>query len=135
MTPQDQEFLHDAETGVQGDCARAVIACLLGLPIKDVPHFADQKEIDAYGFYNHIETFLACHGKQMLWNVNPIFHRDKLESYHYISGPSPRGKGVHHCVVGLGEEVFFDPHPSRAGLAGDSEGWAHSFLLDLTEPT
>ena len=132
MTPQDQEFLHAPEQGVQGDCTRAVIASLLDLPIQDVPHFADQTRTDVYEFYSHIETFLEQHGKLMKWNGIPAYHlRKGAPQYHYISGPSPRGGGVHHCVVGLDCQIAFDPHPSRAGLAGDPADWKHGFLVDL----
>lgn len=132
MTPQDQEFLHDPENGVYGDCVRAVIASLLDLSIKDVPHFADTLQTDVYGFYDHIESFLEKQGKAIAWNAKPAYHLRKGQpQYHCISGPSPRGRGVYHCVVGQDCEIAFDPHPSRAGLAGDPAEWQHGFLLPL----
>jgi hypothetical protein len=54
--------------------------------------------------------------------------------YHVISGPSPRIKGGHHAVVGCNGRVSFDPHPSRAGLAGDPSEWHFSMLVRLSEP-
>jgi hypothetical protein len=36
MTPVDQEFLK--ERGEPGDCWRACIATILGLPLAEVPH-------------------------------------------------------------------------------------------------
>lgn len=49
--------------------------------------------------------------------------------YHEISGPSPRGNGVYHAVVGRNGEVVHDPHPSRAGLAGDPATWEYCYLV------
>lgn len=49
--------------------------------------------------------------------------------YHIISGPSPRGNGVYHAVIGLNGQVHFDPHPSRAGLAGDPSEWTFDLLV------
>lgn len=133
MIPQDQEFLVDKEKGIRGDCARAVIASLLELPIKEVPHFLKEAENDplgqAYGFYNRIEIFLEARGYEMDWYCNLDYKlKPGIDIYHQISGPSPRGADLFHAVVGLNGKIFFDPHPSRAGLLGDSSEWRHSFL-------
>src|SRR5437879_5835280 len=38
---QKQRFQHDPDGGVWGDCHRTAIACALGLPRDEVPHFCD----------------------------------------------------------------------------------------------
>jgi hypothetical protein len=132
MTPQDQEFLHDPKAGVIGDCARAVIASLLDLPIATVPNFAQLANNDVLGFYGLVEKFLEEHGYGMQWHRNPIyFLKPGIDTYHYMSGRSPRGKDGWHAVVGLNGKPFFDPHPSRAGLAGAQREWRHSFLSPI----
>lgn len=54
---------------------------------------------------------------------------EALGGYHIIGGPSPRGGGILHAVVGLNGEVAFDPHPSKAGLAGDPSKWTYDYLV------
>lgn len=128
MTPQDQEFLKT--DNFPGDCQRAVIASLLDLPISEVPHFLAESDRTAVGFYSLIDDFLEAHGYEMAWHATPTYHlRKGQDIYHQISGPSPRGNGTWHAVVGLNGEIVHDPHPSKAGLAGDSSEWRHSFLV------
>lgn len=133
MTPQDQEFAHSATT--QGDCQRAVIASLLDLPIAEVPHFAQlaaESTDKVYGFWGGVYAFCESHGYEYLPNINLIYHlRSGVEVYHQISGPSPRAPGVFHAVVGCNGEIAFDPHPSRAGLAGGHTQWRHSILKKI----
>lgn len=122
---------------MQGDCQRAVIASLLDLPIADVPHFAQlaaeaESTDKAYGFWGGVYDFCESHGYDFMPNVNPIYHLvNGQDLYHQISGPSPRTPGVFHAVVGLNGKVFFDPHPSRAGLVGDPSKWRHSILKKI----
>lgn len=130
MRPQKQLVVHDASKGVRGDCARAVIASLLDIDIETIPNFAQEAEGSSYKFYSRIEDFLELHGYEMLWYRSPVYHlKDGVDVYHYISGPSPRGQGLFHAVVGLNGVPFFDPHPSDAGLSGDKTEWHHSFLI------
>lgn len=96
----------------------------------EVPHFLAESDRTALGFYSLIEEFLDARGYEMEWDRSPIYVlRPGHDIYHWISGPSPRGNGLHHAVVGLNCEIAHDPHPSRAGLAGDPKGWRHSFLI------
>lgn len=131
MKPQDQRVMHDPENGQQGDCMRAVIASLLELDIEAVPHFA-QMASGSLKFYGLIDCFLESQGYEMNWGRNPIYVlKEGLDIYHLISGVSPRDPNVYHCVVGLNGQVHFDPHPSRAGLAGDPKEWCHCFLTTI----
>jgi hypothetical protein len=128
MTPRDQEFL--AVAGQPGDCARAVIASLLDLPMAEVPHFLADSDRTAFGFYSLIEDFLEERGLSMDWQSSPIYYlKSGQDVYHWISGPSPRGNDMSHAVVGLNGAIVHDPHPSRAGLLGEPENWKHSFLI------
>src|SRR5471030_594009 len=111
MIPQDQEFLHDSEKGIQGDCARAVIASLLELPIAEVPHFMQLAD-EVHGFWNRLYDW----------------REGDPDLYHEMSGPSPRGNGTYHAIVGKNGKPFFDPHPSRAMLGGDPTQWRISVI-------
>lgn len=132
MTPQEQEFVHKPEIGQYGDCQRAVIASLLDLPISSVPHFLQIANGDTIIYYEELQKFLLSKGYAYLtvraFNWDAFFGLNE-EIYHEISGPSPRGNGVHHAVVGKGGKIVFDPHPSKAGLAGSVEDWYYSFLV------
>jgi len=132
MTPVDQEFIHDPANGQYGDCQRAVIASLLDLPIADVPHFTKESNGDAVKFWEMLQVFCGKHGYAYLQvpaKSGSAFYGLDTGVYHEISGPSPRGNGTFHAVVGFDGEIVFDPHPSRAGLAGDPCEWDYSYLV------
>jgi hypothetical protein len=128
MTPVDQEFLHKPEAGQHGDCMRAVIASLLDLPISDVPHFA---QVDADGgknFWLHLAEFCRAHGYAFAsFKGGFVWAEDAI--YHGITGPSPRIPGGYHAVVGCNGRIVHDPHPSKAGLAGDPSEWKFELLV------
>lgn len=132
MKPQDQEFLHKPEIGQYGDCQRAVIASLLELQIHEVPHFLQLSKGDPSDFWNRIQAFCKQYNYFYLTVqrlAGSIFFGEGVNVYHEISGPSPRDNNVHHAVIGLNGQIVFDPHPSRAGLAGDPYGWQYSYLV------
>jgi len=133
MKPVNQEFVHNPETGQWGDCQRAVIASLLELPISEVPHFGQIAQGDSVVFYAELQKFVALHGYVYVTTHAKYgfstFGLAEASVYHEISGPSPRGSGIYHAVVGYDGAIVFDPHPSRAGLAGDPDAWEFSFLV------
>lgn len=131
MKPVDQEFIHLPGIGQHGDCQRAVIASLLELPIADVPHFGQLHAEGKGDFWGLLLEFLASRGFNYVQMAKPKFVWHGAPVFHEIGGPSPRGNGVFHVVVGCNGEVFFDPHPSRAGLAGDPDKWTHGFMVPL----
>ena len=49
----------------------------------------------------------------------------------YSSGGAFRGD---RAVVGCNGQIVFDPHPSRAGLAGDPGTWEYSYLVKVDVP-
>ncbi len=132
MKPVDQEFLHEPNIGQYGDCQRAVIASLLELPIAEVPHFSREAEGGAGDFWDLLQAFCMRHGfayLQVPALAGHAFYGHDGDVYHEISGPSPRGNGAYHAVVGCNGRIVFDPHPSRAGLAGEACDWSHSYLV------
>lgn len=137
MKPVDQEFINIP--GVQyGDCQRAVIASLLELPIAEVPHFLRDAEGDSMRFWVGIQKFLAKHGCIFMeMNAFDIEDYSLLygtpEIYHEIYGPSPRGNGIWHTTVGCNGKIVHDPHPSRAGLAGDPSEWKFGIYVRLNQ--
>ncbi len=129
MKPVDQEFMHEPGRDQQGDCMRAVMASLLELPIASVPHFA-QLDADGTGnFWLLLAEFCRDKGYSFVSLSDSRFFWADDAIYHIIEGPSPRIQGGHHVVVGRNGQVHFDPHPSRAGLAGDPSEWKFAFLV------
>lgn len=129
MTPVDQEFMHDPANGVEGDCMRACIAALLDLPLAEVPHFA---QLDADGednFWLLLAEFCRSKGYSFVSLAKAEFLWSDDVIYHVMSGPSPRNPKGHHAVIGRNGRVYFDPHPSRAGLAGEPGEWRFGFLV------
>ena len=136
MKPVDQEFVHKPEIGQMGDCQRAVIASLLELPIEDVPHFLQEVNGDPSDYWDAIQAFLSLRGLALMHvpsRSGATFFGDGVDVYHEISGPSPRGNGVMHAVVGRNGEIVHDPHPSKAGLAGKPSDWEYGFLVLTTK--
>lgn len=133
MTPVDQEYLYVEEPRQYGDCVRAVIASLLDLPIADVPHFLKEANGDHYEFYCAIDDFLASRCLKIMWQVSLIHYwrPGDPDLYHYMSGPSPRDKNIHHAVVGMNGNIVFDPHPDHTGLAGTPSQWRNAVIVKI----
>ena len=132
MKPVDQEFVHLPEIGQFGDCQRAVIASLLELPISEVPHFLRDASGNPSDYWDSLQGFLASRGLAYMHVPacsGASFFGDGVDVYHEISGPSPRGGGVMHAVVGRNGVIVHDPHPSKAGLAGAPSEWEHAFMV------
>lgn len=121
-----QTLLHDPEAGVMGNCMQAAVATLLGLDMDDVPHFAAMAEDE----WQDAFTAWLFTGN-LLWVVLDVEYVPEGMPC-LLSGPSPRG--VDHLVVGVGAEMVFDPHPSRAGLVSIDRVWVLAPFLPW-EPT
>ena len=105
-----------------GECVRAAYASIFDCNIDDIPPLdpgtADQLGVEQ----DQLErAWLATIGYNLVEiSTDPEvgFSDDILacvpEVPHLMSGISPRGHG-HRCV-GIGGQLVFDPHPSRAGL-------------------
>jgi hypothetical protein len=118
LTPTTQRF----EGWPDGECVRAAHACILDLPLEVVPQLdpgtamrlgVEQRDLE--------RAWLATLGLGIReFSVDPsqsipeeiLGHVPDVP--HFMSGISPRGFG-HRCV-GMGGELVWDPHPSRAGL-------------------
>lgn len=61
LFPQRQLFAHEPAKGTYGDCHRTAIACVLGLPLDQVPHFLHDDPPTPV-FQNRERKFLASQG-------------------------------------------------------------------------
>lgn len=112
--------------GTPGDCFAACIAVLLDVDLEQIPHFV------MHGDHWWDVTRRTVRELRPGWDLTcampspwPPYLGDVeewVECQHLAiaTGPSPRG-GFMHCVVidTVTGEMVWDPHPSRAGLAGD----------------
>lgn len=109
-----QTVLHDPANGQHGNCLSAVLASLLGIPIEQVPVFADTKT-----WRHDLNRWLRPMGLAYLelqpgaaWMAD--FGIEGL--HHEVYGLTRRSKETLHACVGIDGEVVFDPHPDSTGL-------------------
>lgn len=126
ITGVDMQVLMDdvpagtADTAVNGghpagDCLRACVATVLGLPLDEVPHFVQYIEhpagTDPMLWWWALVGFCHFHG----WDATyPDDVFDPPDGWSLANGPSHRGH--QHVVVARDGAVVFDPHPSRDGV-------------------
>lgn len=137
MTPHKQQFMHDPDNGVVGDCWRTCFACLLDMEPAAVPHFV-------FGHWNNARTadrlareWLAQHGLGFIEYPMNCELGDLLRSvaainpgtYYVLSGTSSNGTG--HSVIACDDEIVHDPAQDSSGIVGpmdDGFYWV-SFLI------
>lgn len=144
MLKHRQRFLHNPSACVYGDCHRTAIACLLDLPLDDVPHWA-QKELDAalvdetYSAIADIEQFLHQRGLYQVhvsWSdlhgVFGVMQNYQPNALYILGGQSERG--TNHSVICLGGGFYWDPHPDSTFVCKPlSNGFYEStFLVPLS---
>lgn len=113
MIRQQQTVFGDGK----GNCFATCIACILDLPVSEVPNFCGDYWTDDGEWFRQANKWLAQHGLRYIefsfgdW----LSHDHGLPDCHVIvSGPGPRG--CDHSTVWLGGNLAHDPHPSDAGL-------------------
>lgn len=132
MKPVDQEFpIHDPERGMIGDCFRAALASLLGLPLASVPHFMKKHWPDELEAKRAVGRFLSNKGLILL-EVKPVDFKSLHflghgDCYHLIFGIDHEGDG--HACVGLNGRIVHDPHPLRRGMANHPSEFVYGFLV------
>ena len=108
-----------------GDCWRALVACILDLELKEVPHFmqiwidenvrvayrAYLKFMSKYGLIPHLleQTEVLTFDKA----IHPVIHNDEFE-YYFGIGTSPRN--MNHIIILKNGKMIHDTHPSKAGI-------------------
>jgi len=104
------------------------------MPLFAVPHFLRDAKGDAHEFWTGIQQFLSMYGLAYFSipaRSGAAFCGLDKGVYHEISGPSPRGNGVTHAVVGYDGQIVFDPHPDNTGLVGDPAEWTYSYIVKV----
>lgn len=132
MIPVYQQYMHDPENNVLGDCHRAAFASILNLPIEKVPHFVrdtwDQAEGRCEGFELAVDAFLndlgmaqfhyylTARSKAEVREVIDIVGKANPDCYWILGSTAERG--YPHSVVCLGGEIVHDPYPSEVPVHG-----------------
>ena len=117
--PVDQMIDHNPPHAY-GDCTRACIATLLGIPLCEAPYLPpDSSWLDV------ANKFLEGHGLALVsldWDEGAVRMSLAQNVYFLLYGKSPRGHYGHAVVAHVQDGqilTFHDPHASRAGLLPD----------------
>jgi len=140
MLLHKQTIFHDPSNKIYGDCHRTAIACLLHLPVLEVPHFG-QHFLDPVKYHGVKETFLNSIGftefsvpfdssfklDDVLTTIG--FYNPTME--YMISGYSDRD--VNHTVLCRGTAMIHDPHPDNTFIIGpcDDHRWWVTTLVNF----
>lgn len=122
-----QTIMHDPDNGKYGDCGRTAVACMLELPVEDVPHFFDgtMTNSESYAFYR---DFLSQNGIELFTlPLKDISFHDLMKTMenfnksctYLLIGKSPRGHN--HIVICRGGKIIHDPHPDEGEFVGPCE--------------
>lgn len=116
MIPVDQTTFYDPQAPIgeqRGNCWTACIASLVEREIDEVPNFVQLHVDGGQHWFTHTWEWLQANGYRL---VQHSLDSVPMDSHVIRTGKSPRGEGLYHAVLYLGDEVSHDPHPSRAGL-------------------
>lgn len=98
----------------EDNCLQCAIGMLFGIgDLSDVPHFIKEGE----DWWIHFAMWLEENfGLEPFYIENDIGDGDYWHpaGKHITVGLSPRE--LHHACVYEGDELWYDPHPSQAGL-------------------
>lgn len=134
--------MHDPDNGVQGDCMRAVLACVLDLELADVPHFAAEA-VGVADFWYRVSKWLrerdliraAFYYEGELDEVLEEFGSQYSLEY-FVSGKS---KNSHHIVVAKGTKIIWDTVTGEThSLIGpydvDPDDGAKTWAISILQP-
>lgn len=118
-----QTITHDEPGDRLGNCVAACVAAFLDVSLSDVPHFVEmgiyltRNKDDKVGWWAMLLGYMAAHG---YWPTELESLRDAdAGEVVFVAGRSVRGL-PHQCLYRSGG-LWFDPHPSRAGLVEVTE--------------
>lgn len=124
MIRHKQLFKH-SPPDTYGDCQRTVYACLLDIPVEDVPHFGELywDDPDLYVWSRETERWLNSRG---LSETQVVFDDPNLENilktqantnpgrYYMLTGMSRNE--TNHVVIGLDDKIVWDTSIDDSGI-------------------
>ena len=109
--------------GKRGNCMQAAVASLLELPLDDVPHFLNKKNLGTYGMFKFFREwgFDPCYinrGKYDTEFMRKIAKFDGgVDGYFYGVVKSQTFENVSHAViVDENLNIIHDPNPNQLAL-------------------
>lgn len=123
MVPHKQKFRHRPTEGIWGDCHRAAIASIIGLPLESVPHFGEGGPSDEEFVRREVDWLLSQGLVPVtIWfncGLPDVFaYQAKYNSgVYYLLGGTSR-TGVDHTVVCLDDKIVHDPSLDDSGIVG-----------------
>ena len=124
MRKQKQLVPHDPDAGLYGDCLRASIACLLDLPVSDVPHYHDHNITEGSSQHYEIGRWLSTQNKTLIQTTfrcglkHLLDHMKEINPgvYYILKGRSKTN--TLHCVICLNDQVVWDTALDDCGVVG-----------------
>jgi len=92
-----------------GNCWQVSVACILDLPVNKVPHFVTYKNP-----YESYRDFLFNKGILIL--EVPLKFIEVMPNNMVGLGFGVNDKGVEHCVVWRGQDLWHNPNPNNEGF-------------------
>lgn len=136
-----QQFRHQPDRGIHGDCHRAALASLFEMDLWEVPHFADGSP--AVGrFHARVSTWLRERNlssvtfplQGRLSQVLDGVSNSCPDAYWLLAGTSRQGGD--HLVICFGNEIVHDPGYGVRGLAGPcADGYYWATFLTPIDPS
>lgn len=106
-----QTITASSDDALPGNCLQAAVASHFGRPLEQVPHFA------LFNNWNEALNLWLSGWYGLRASVRPYSAESVPEGRYLLIGTSPRNAEWTHIVVAEGDEIVWDPHSSRAGLA------------------
>lgn len=114
----------------RGNCFASCIACIMDIPLNQVPNVEELFFIDGGYWWEVMLTWLTAKG----WELTGV-NMDYINSvsipngdYYLVTGKSPRGDFNHICIYQHGR-LFHDTHPDGTGIEGEP---THYEILEKT---
>lgn len=128
--PKQTLFAPQIGTQATGNCYQVCVACILDLPVEEVPHFYGETDDIDLANANIVKYLAAqgCYQIYMDWGYFMGLYQKQLirlpeGNLVILGGKSPRGD-FEHAVLGTVNPdgtytIVHDPHPTDAGLVGE----------------
>ena len=137
---------HEPQCGINGDCYRTVVACMLDMLPEQVPHFLERVnflDYDGHWFDGPGGALEWMHSQGLhpinicidaslgLQEVLDIFGDTNPGIYFLLAGTSKTGVG--HWVICKNNEIVWDPSLGNVGIVGPPpEGpWEIEFYISV----
>lgn len=130
MIKQKQLFRHQPPKSY-GDCHRTALACLLEVPVEDVPHFGSIFFDDSSAFHEAFDEWLGYRHKLRQFHVVYPGELTIQQVYDSVEHVNPGSifmfagvskNNVVHTVIAGNKQLLWDPSLDDSGIVGPIDG-------------